>query len=203
MTERDALERASHALELVNLKPSVLDHYPHELSGGMKQRTAIAAAISMEPVVLIADEPTTALDVVTQRMILQELVKIRDTLHVAIILISHDMGVMAQVADRIAVMYAGKIVEVGQVDEIFAAPKHPYSQALLGSILQAGHEAEEIEVLEGESPSPWNYPAGCRFHPRCPQVMDHCRTVVPALHKHQAAHWAACHLYGEKAPIHG
>jgi peptide/nickel transport system ATP-binding protein len=203
MTEREALERATHALHLVNLKPSVLDQYPHELSGGMKQRTAIAAAISMEPAVLIADEPTTALDVVTQRMILQELVKIRDTLGVAIIIISHDMGVMAQVADRIAVMYAGRIIEVGAVTDIFKAPLHPYSQALLGSILQAGHETDQVEILEGESPNPWNYPAGCRFNPRCPHTMDRCRTEVPDLIQRRASHQVACHLLDEKVSNHG
>lgn len=203
MTEREALERITHALHLVNLKPSVLDHYPHELSGGMKQRTAIAAAISMEPAVLIADEPTTALDVVTQRMILQELIKIRDTLGVAIVLISHDMGVMAQVSDRIAVMYAGRIVEVGTVNEIFTAQMHPYAQALLGSVLQAGHETDQVKILEGESPTPWNYPAGCRFNPRCPHTMDRCRRDVPRLIQIQASHQVACHLYDEKAPNHG
>lgn len=203
ITEREAIERVTHALHLVNLKPSVLDQYPHELSGGMKQRTAIAAAISMEPAVLIADEPTTALDVVTQRMILQELVKIRDTLGVAIIIISHDMGVMAQVADRIAVMYAGRIIEVGAVTDIFKAPLHPYAQALLGSILQSGHETDQVEILEGESPSPWNYPTGCRFNPRCPHTMDRCRTEVPDLIQRRASHQVACHLLDEKVSNHG
>jgi oligopeptide/dipeptide ABC transporter ATP-binding protein len=132
-------------------------------------------------------------------MILQEIMKIRDRLKVAILMISHDMGVMAQVADRIAVMYAGRIVEVGTTKEIFEAPQHPYSKALLASVLQAGYEAQPIETLRGESPTPWNYPTGCRFHTRCPHVMDRCRQENPALRQVLPSQWAACHLYDVKA----
>ena len=134
LSNKEALDRSIAALELVNLEPKVLQSYPHELSGGMRQRVIIAAAISMHPALIVADELTTALDVVTQRQILQELATIRDELGATIILITHDMGVIAQIADRVAVMYAGKIVELGTVNEIFEDPHHPYARGLIGSI---------------------------------------------------------------------
>lgn len=188
-----ALERAQSALQMVNLSPNVLNRYPHELSGGMLQRVVIATAATMTPSVIVADEPTTALDVVTQRLILQELMKIRDTLGTTIILISHDMGVMAQVADRIAVMYAGRLAEVGSVTAVFEESMHPYAQGLIASIPQ--RHRERVEALAGEAPTPWHYPQGCRFHPRCPHVMERCSQELPALLMHRPQHSAACFLY--------
>ena len=193
LSSDDALRRSIEALELVNLAPRLLDSYPHELSGGMRQRVIIAAAVSMKPALIVADELTTALDVVTQRQILQELAAIRDELGATIILITHDMGVVAQIADRVAVMYAGKIAEIGTVSDIFEAPLHPYSQGLIGSIPR--ESGQRVEGLPGEAPSPWNYPAGCRFHPRCPQVFAPCATQIPALNAQGPDRWAACHLY--------
>lgn len=189
----EARSRAAAALELVNLEAKILNSYPHELSGGMRQRVIIAAAVSMHPALIVADELTTALDVVTQRQILQELAGIRDELGATIILITHDMGVVAQIADRVAVMYAGKIAELGSVNDIFETPLHPYSQGLIGSIPR--ESGGRIEGLPGEAPSPWNYPTGCRFHPRCPKIFDPCRERIPALQTQDSARWAACHLY--------
>ncbi len=189
----EARSRAAAALELVNLEAKILNSYPHELSGGMRQRVIIAAAVSMHPALIVADELTTALDVVTQRQILQELADIRDELGATIILITHDMGVVAQIADRVAVMYAGKIAELGSVNDIFETPLHPYSQGLIGSIPR--ESGGRIEGLPGEAPSPWNYPTGCRFHPRCPNIFDPCRERIPALQTQDSARWAACHLY--------
>lgn len=189
----EARSRAAAALELVNLEAKILNSYPHELSGGMRQRVIIAAAVSMHPALIVADELTTALDVVTQRQILQELAGIRDELGATIILITHDMGVVAQIADRVAVMYAGKIAELGSVNDIFETPLHPYSQGLIGSIPR--ESGGRIEGLPGEAPSPWNYPTGCRFHPRCPNIFDPCRERIPALQTQDSARWAACHLY--------
>ena len=193
LSREEALERSLAALELVNLEPRLLDSYPHELSGGMRQRVIIASAVSMRPALIVADELTTALDVVTQRQILQELAAIRDELGATIILITHDMGVIAQIADRVAVMYAGEVAEVGTVDGIFEFPLHPYSQGLIGSIPR--ESGQRVEGLPGEAPSPWNYPAGCRFHPRCPQVFGRCSEQVPVLQAHDSERWAACHLY--------
>jgi len=193
LSREEALRRSTAALELVNLEPRLLDSYPHELSGGMRQRVIIAAAVSMRPALIVADELTTALDVVTQRQILQELAAIRDELGATILIITHDMGVVAQIADRVAVMYAGKIAELGTVNGIFESPLHPYSQGLIGSIPREG--GQRVEGLPGEAPSPWNYPAGCRFHTRCPHVIDRCRAQTPALLPQGDGRWAACHLY--------
>ena len=193
LSKKEATDRAIAALELVNLEARILDSYPHELSGGMRQRVIIAAAVSMHPALIVADELTTALDVVTQRQILQELAGIRDELGATIILITHDMGVVAQIADRVAVMYAGKVAELGTVNGIFEAPLHPYSQGLIGSIPR--ESGQRVEGLPGEAPSPWNYPAGCRFHPRCPEAFGRCHERIPALNRQDAERWAACHLY--------
>ncbi|MCY3833964.1 MAG: ABC transporter ATP-binding protein [Chloroflexi bacterium] len=193
LSQAEAHERSVAALQLVNLEPRLLESYPHELSGGMRQRVIIAAAVSMRPALIVADELTTALDVVTQRQILQELTNIRDELGATIILITHDMGVVAQIADRVAVMYAGKIAELGAVNGIFEAPLHPYSQGLIGSIPR--ESGQRIVGLPGEAPSPWNYPTGCRFHPRCPKVFDPCSEYEPGLRTQGSGRWAACHLY--------
>ena len=201
LTREEALMRAGEALEQVNLEPRVLDSHPHELSGGMRQRVIIALAVSMRPALVVADELTTALDVVTQRQILQQMAAIRDELGTTFILITHDMGVVAQVADRMAVMYAGRIGEVGGVRDVFAAPLHPYSQALIASIPQ--QSGQRVEGLPGEAPSPWNYPAGCRFHTRCPRVFGPCSEQVPELEAQGAGRLTACHLFEEEAVIDG
>ncbi len=201
LSDKEARSRSTAALELVNLEPKILYSYPHELSGGMRQRVIIAAAVSMRPALIVADELTTALDVVTQRQILQELIGIRDELGATIIIITHDMGVVAQIADRVAVMYAGKIAELGTVNGIFETPLHPYSQGLIGSIPR--ESGQRVEGLLGEAPSPWNYPAGCRFHPRCPKVFAPCRAHTPALLAQAADRWAACHLYDAEVAADG
>ena len=193
LKKNEALERARWALQIVSLEPAVLDRFPHELSGGMLQRVAIAGATTMQAPVLIADEPTTALDVVTQRSILQELVTIRDKFGSAIVLISHDMGVMAQIADRIAVMYAGRIVEIGPVKDIFAKPFHPYTQKLINSIPK--DSGMRLEGLGGESPNIWHQPPGCRFHPRCTSATEQCRRQTPVWTEQSTIHKVACHLY--------
>lgn len=193
LSKLEVEQRARWALQLVGLDAAILDKYPHELSGGMMQRVTIATAIIMQPSLLVADEPTTALDVVTQRTILQELMKIREKFGTTIVLISHDMAVMAQVADRLAVMYAGHVVEVGAVSQIFDAPMHPYTQKLIDSIPR--RTGRRLEGLKGESPSIWRHPPGCRFHPRCSHMMPVCAAQKPDLIEHRAQHWAACHLY--------
>ena len=194
LNKTEAIERARWALNLVSLDAAVLDKYPHELSGGMNQRVAIATAITMQPAILVADEPTTALDVVTQRSILQELIKIRETFGTTIIVITHDMGVMAQEVDRMAVMYAARILEVGMVLNIFDAPLHPYTQKLIGSIPK--ETGQHLEGMEGEAPSLWRYPPGCRFHPRCQLASSICMETVPELREIVPGQFVACHHCG-------
>ena len=187
-------ERILRLLSMVGLPGRVYDMYPHELSGGMKQRVCIAMAIALTPSIIIADEPTSALDVVVQRVVAQTLLDVKRTLGVSMILIGHDMGLMAQLVDRIAVMYAGNIVEIAPVKEIFAEPLHPYTQLLLASIPSV-KERKPLVVTEGLTHDLRHPPPGCIFQLRCPFVMDKCREVVPPLRELRPNHFAACHLY--------
>jgi len=187
-------ERILRLLAMVGLPGRVYDMYPHELSGGMKQRVCIAMAIALTPSIIIADEPTSALDVVVQRVVAQTLLDVKRTLGVSMILIGHDMGLMAQLVDRIAVMYAGNIVEIAPVKDIFAEPLHPYTQLLLASIPSV-KERKPLVVTEGLTHDLRRPPPGCIFQLRCPFVMDKCREVVPPLRELRPNHYAACHLY--------
>jgi oligopeptide/dipeptide ABC transporter ATP-binding protein len=187
-------ERILRLLAMVGLPGRVYTMYPHELSGGMKQRVCIAMAIALSPSVIIADEPTSALDVVVQRVVAQTLLDVKRTLGVSMIMIGHDMGLMAQLVDRIAVMYAGNIVEIAPVKEIFAEPLHPYTQLLLASIPSV-KERKPLVVTEGLTHDLRRPPPGCIFQLRCPFVMDKCREVVPPLRELRPNHFAACHLY--------
>ncbi len=185
-------------LEMVELPQRVARLYPHELSGGMKQRACIAMATALEPQLIIADEPTSALDVVVQKAVMQTLIGAQERLGSSLVLIGHDMGLTAQVLDRIGVMYAGKLVEVGDVQDIYKRPLHPYTQALIGS-LPSLKEKKKGGGIPGLPPFLLNPPAGCVFHPRCPHVMDICRQKVPKLREIQPNHMAACHLFEEEA----
>ncbi len=193
---------AKHIGELlgrVGLPESVAEMYPHELSGGMKQRVCIALAIILEPSVIIADEPTSALDVVVQRVVMQTLNDVQQQLNAAMIIIGHDMGLMAQSADRLAVMYAGKMVEVSPIASFFNEPQHPYSQLLISS-LPSPEEKRELAGIPGSQPSLLELPSGCAFHPRCPVAVERCRQEIPLLRNFSGARRAACHLVGEQAP---
>jgi peptide/nickel transport system ATP-binding protein len=195
LTKKEARERMYERLEMVGLSRNVAQMYPHELSGGMKQRVTIASAVSLTPELLIADEPTTALDVNVQRVILQELQDIREKLGLTILYVTHDMAVHAEIADRIGVMYAGLIVEVGSAVDVIKRPLHPYALALANAIPHVGGERQRLEGLQGVVPSPLNWPSGCPFHPRCPRVMDICRKERPVLKDYQPGRIVACHLY--------
>ena len=194
--EEEARERIRELLTSVGLAPEVARMYPHELSGGMRQRVIIAMAMALNPKLIIADEPTTALDVVVQRGIIQLLADIKEKLKTSIILITHDMAVHAELVDRLAVMYAGKIVEIGKVDDLFSDPLHPYSKALISAIPSI-KEKKKLRGLPGFPPDLRNPPPGCRFHPRCPYAMDVCRREEPPL-LDVGGRLVACHLYGEK-----
>jgi peptide/nickel transport system ATP-binding protein len=166
--------------------------YPHRLSGGMRQRAMIAMALACRPELLIADEPTTALDVTVQAQILDLLRQARDETSMALILITHDLGVVAELADEVAVMYAGRIVERAPVAALFARPQHPYTIGLLGAVPRLDLPAERLAVIEGAVPNPLASPAGCRFHPRCPFAQAICRTVAPVLAVQDDGHEVAC-----------
>jgi peptide/nickel transport system ATP-binding protein len=193
LPKAELLERAYEALEAVELDRRVAMMYPHELSGGMKQRVCIAISIAMHPKVIIADEPTSALDVVTQRQVMQTIGRLQEELGSAVILIGHDMGLMAQFADRMAVMYAGMMMEMGSVKDTFTTPLHPYTQLLIESLPLLGRRGV-FKSIPGITPLLRDLPAGCVFHTRCPKVMDACRERVPDYAEVRPTHWAACHL---------
>jgi peptide/nickel transport system ATP-binding protein len=198
VSKKEARERSLHALAGVGIpRPERrIDDYPHQFSGGMRQRVMIAMAMINEPALLIADEPTTALDVTTQAQILDLMRKLQAEHGTAIIMITHDLGVVAEIADDVVVMYAGRIVEEGSVDRIYAAPRHPYTWGLLGSLPRADRETERLVQIAGQPPSLLSPPPGCRFHPRCSYVMERCLAVSPELEglSGDPGHRAACHL---------
>ncbi len=189
--------RISKLFELVGLNPAMTNRYPHELSGGMRQRAILAMALSCDPKIIIADEPTTALDVISQDQILKELKKIQADLGMSIIYISHDIAVIAEVTDKIGVMYAGKLVELGPTEEVFANPKHPYAFLLLSATPSVTGPRRILTPLVGEPPDLLNPPTGCRFHPRCPFVTEQCVTDEPPMLETNAGHQVACWNWGE------
>jgi oligopeptide/dipeptide ABC transporter ATP-binding protein len=187
-------ERILELLSMVGLPSRVYNLYPHELSGGMKQRVCIAMAIALNPPLVIADEPTSALDVVVQRLVAQTMLDVKRRLNVSMILIGHDMGLQAQLVDHIAIMYAGNIVEIAPVRAAFEESLHPYTQLLIASIPSI-KERKPLKVTEGLTHDLRNPPPGCVFHLRCPYVKDECRQIVPSLRELRPNHQVACHLY--------
>lgn len=187
-------ERAAKALEAVELDPAVGRMYAHQLSGGMKQRVCIAISIIMSPRVIIADEPTSALDVVTQRQVMQTISRLQAQMGSAVILIGHDMGLMAQFVDRLAVMYAGRLVEIGAVKEMFSNPLHPYTRLLIDSLPRLDHKGE-FRGIPGLTPSLLDLPPGCVFNARCPQAMEVCTQAIPLTLSKGPTRRVACHLY--------
>jgi len=201
LNKKDARDRAIEMLQLVGipLPERRVDDHPHQLSGGMRQRAMIAMALSCNPSLLIADEPTTALDVTIQAQILDLMVSLKADLDTAIILITHDLGVVAESAARVVVMYAGKVVEEADVYNIFEDPLHPYTRGLLDSIPRIDHSAQKkkrLQEIQGVVPIPSQLPTGCHFHPRCPEVIDVCRHENPELKQEKAQHQVRCWLYG-------
>ncbi|WP_248307160.1 MULTISPECIES: ABC transporter ATP-binding protein [unclassified Devosia] len=191
-------DRCRQALRSVDLDPGVFNMYAHELSGGMKQRVCIAISVLLEPSVIIADEPTSALDVVTQRQVMETIDRVQDQIGAAVILIGHDMGLMAQFVDRVAVMYAGRLVEISSVREMFTDPKHPYARALISSLPNLDNRGV-FQGIPGLAPSLLRIPSGCAFHPRCPFAMGVCTTVRPEVLELAGGRRVACHLLDEEA----
>ncbi|MER9756245.1 ABC transporter ATP-binding protein [Mesorhizobium sp. M0166] len=194
MSRGEATARAKELLEFVGIPADRGAAYPHELSGGMRQRVMIAMALACRPSIIIGDEPTTALDVITQAQILKLLGELRSRLNLALILITHDLSVVAECCDRVMIMYAGRIVEDGTVAEIFAQPKHPYTRLLIDSIPNPASGKRIIRPIPGNPPNLINRPPGCAFHPRCPSAMGICATEVPSLDKFGRGR-VACHLH--------
>jgi peptide/nickel transport system ATP-binding protein len=186
--------RIAELLNSVGLRREVANRFPHELSGGMKQRVCIAIAISLRPKLIIADEPTSALDVVVQRQVMDTLLAVQEDLGAAIILIGHDMGLMAQVVDRVGIMYAGNLAEVSPVGDLFREPLHPYSNLLIAS-LPSFDVKGAFKGIPGLPPSLLNRPTGCSFRIRCPHAMERCALVEPGLREVQVGRRVACHLY--------
>ncbi len=202
LNPRERNEWIGELMQRVGLPRSAADMYPHELSGGMKQRACIAIAICLKPKVIIADEPTSALDVVVQRQVMETLENLRADLGASVILIGHDMGLMAQAVDRLGVMYAGDLIETGGIRDIFSEPLHPYTKLLMAS-LPSLEQKETAKGIPGLMPSLLNRPKGCPFHPRCPAVFDRCRVEEPKLQTVRAQgasdRAVACHLYAAEA----
>ncbi|MBO8127007.1 MAG: ABC transporter ATP-binding protein [Firmicutes bacterium] len=194
VSKQEARKKAAEMLRLVGI-PSPekrLDEYPHQLSGGMRQRVMIAMALSCNPSLLIADEPTTALDVTIQAQILDLMRDLKEEIGMGIMLITHDMGVIAEMADEVVVMYAGKVVEKAPVTELFDNPLHPYTHGLLGSIPKLNEQVDRLEAIPGTVPNPYHMPKGCRFNPRCEYAKEICKVKDPVLEEYADGHSAAC-----------
>ena len=193
MAEAEARQRIAELFVLVGLDPVLMDRYPHEYSGGMRQRAVIAMALSCEPDVIIADEPTTALDVIVQDRILKRLREIQKKLNMGMIYISHDIAVIAEVSDRIGVMYAGRMSELADAVDVFERPMHPYTFALMSAFPSIKGDKRELMTLPGEPPDLLNPPSGCRFHPRCPRATSICVEEAPPFEDKSSGHFVACY----------
>jgi peptide/nickel transport system ATP-binding protein len=196
---KEARAKTEELFDLVGIDTDMIDRYPHEFSGGMKQRAIIAMALSCDPKLIIADEPTTALDVIVQEQILQELKKIQRDMGMSIIYISHDIAVIAEITDLMGVMYAGKLVEYGETTDIFSRPRHPYAWLILSSTPSITGPRRQLAPLEGEPPNLLDPPTGCRFHPRCPFATEICVSDEPTLTAIEPGHLVACWNY-EQVP---
>jgi len=191
-TPEQARGRIGELFQLVGLDPKLMDQYPHEYSGGMRQRAVIAMALSCNPDLIIADEPTTALDVIVQDSLLRKMRVLQDRLGMAMIYISHDIAVIAEVSERIGVMYAGRLAEMARSEDIFHRPIHPYTAGLMSAFPSVTGPKRELAMLSGEPPDLLHPPTGCRFHPRCPFATEICKEQVPEFKEHGGGHYAAC-----------
>lgn len=191
----EAAKRAVDMLELVGIPGERYGEYPHQFSGGMKQRVIIAIALACNPALLIADEPTTALDVTIQAQILELIAKLKQEFNTSVLLITHDLGVVAEICNYVAIMYAGEIVEYGTLRHIYKNAKHPYTEGLFGSIPNLNSDTDRLKPIQGLMPDPANLPQGCAFSPRCPYATDQCRKARPARIEIEAGHFVQCHKY--------
>ena len=195
----DAHKRAAEMLEIVGIPAERFGEYPHQFSGGMKQRVVIAIALACNPSLLIADEPTTALDVTIQAQVLTMMSRLKEKFNTSMILITHDLGVVAEICDKVAVMYAGQIVESGTLEDIYNHTSHPYTKGLFESIPNLTKKVRRLTPIEGLTPNPCELPSGCKFSPRCPYATERCHAEEPVNHEITPGHFARCHRFEEKA----
>lgn len=198
-SKQEALERAKDMLEIVGISRDRANEYPHQFSGGMKQRVVIAIALACQPKFLIADEPTTALDVTIQAQVLDLMRTLRRKFNMSMLMITHDFGIVAETCDRVAVMYAGEIVEMGTLEDVFESHKHPYTKGLFNSIPDMEVDQDELRPIPGLMPDPSNLPVGCPFHPRCEFATEHCINERPCTINLTDSHSVKCWLYADKA----
>ena len=191
-SKREAVEKAREMLELVGIPAERGSDYPHQFSGGMKQRVVIAMALACSPKLLIADEPTTALDVTIQAQVLDMMTELKTKMDSSMLLITHELGVVAETCDKVAIMYAGEIVEYGSLEDIFEHTAHPYTEGLFGSLPSLENDVHRLKPIQGLMPDPANLPDGCKFHPRCPYAVDQCRSGAPALREISPGHLCQC-----------
>lgn len=193
----ESLKKAREMLELVGIPAERGSEYPHQFSGGMKQRVVIAIALACSPQVLIADEPTTALDVTIQAQVLEMMKNLREKYHTSMLMITHDLGIVAEICDAVSVIYAGRIVEHGSLEDIFENTRHPYTEGLFNSLPNLEDRKAKLKPIKGLMPDPSNLPSGCPFHPRCDYAMDICSKEMPGKIFRNDVHYVACHLYNE------
>ncbi len=193
----EARKRAAELIDRLGIRAERLDDYPHQLSGGMRQRVMIGLALALNADLIIADEPTTSLDVIVEAQFLDQLRDLQKQYNLTIILITHNIGVVAELADRVAVMYAGKLMELADVFPLFDEPLHPYTRGLLKSVPNISLTDDSLQIMRGSPPDLINPPSGCRFHPRCPHAMPRCERESPPFTEIEPGHWTACWLYGE------
>jgi peptide/nickel transport system ATP-binding protein len=202
-SKSEAMTRAMEMLEKVGIQAERSTEYPHQFSGGMKQRVVIAIALACNPKLLIADEPTTALDVSIQAQVLEMMGEIKRELNTAVLLITHDLGVVAEICDKAAIMYAGEIVEAGKLEDIFDHTAHPYTQGLFDSIPKLNLKCARLKPITGLTPNPAQLPEGCKFHPRCPKCTERCKVEEPAVTEISPGHIVKCHLCAQEGDCHG
>ena len=200
VNKHEAKIQAIKMLEMVRIPADRAFEYPHQFSGGMKQRVIIAMALACNPRLLIADEPTTALDVTIQAQVLDLMLELKEKKNTSMIMITHDMGIVAEICDTVAIMYAGEIIEYGSLEQIFENPLHPYTNGLFGSIPDITSDAEFLSPIEGLMPDPMNLPTGCKFHPRCKYASELCASRTPGYLDHGDGHFAKCLIYEDAIP---
>ncbi len=201
LSRKEVRERALKMLDTVGIERARAHEYPHQFSGGMKQRVVIAIALACNPALLIADEPTTALDVTIQAQVLELMKELKQKYQMSMIMITHDLGIVAEICDHVAIMYAGNVVEYGTTEDIYNNTCHPYTQALFDSIPNIYDEQEELKVISGLAPDPTNIPSGCSFHPRCPRVMEKCAHEIPQEVEVSPGHLVRCFLFEQDLDV--
>lgn len=201
LKKEELKEKTAQMLETVGIKRERVNDYPHQFSGGMKQRVVIAMALACNPMLIIADEPTTALDVTIQAQVLELMIELQNKYNTSMIMITHDLGIVAEICDHVAIMYAGSVIEYGTVEKLYTDPKHPYTKGLFASIPTLDADEESLHVIKGAPPNPVDLPTGCKFHPRCEFATERCKCEVPTMIDLDDSHCVSCFLFdkgGEK-----